>query len=525
MEHLQTDRQHLRFTQVTLRDRTDQRNELVFEDEWLLQPNESGLALQGNIFFLEDTLTGNGLVFLKEAPQPEMRPVPNPFDATVATSDTLEKNSKTRHTSYNISFYGNGFQGNGQGYASALIPYGGGRIGRITALQSYQKQIRQYRAGRDGQLLSNTWGDRSGGSKLNEAFVRSEIDAAKQLGVDIVQVDDGWEQGKTINQPGGTVWEGFRGHQPDFWNASAIRFPNGFESLSAYANARGMRLGKWFAPESANDFRDWKLDADQLLAWNAKEKIAGFKLDSVKIRSKTGEANYHALTDRVLRESGGAILLDLDVTAETRQGYFGNIAAGPLFVENRYTDSHRYWPHQTLRNFWKLAQYVDPVRLRMEFLNSERNVASYPDDPLGPAKYQSSTLFATVMFASPLGWFEASSLSPRYLADASPLIAAWKKERDAIYQGTTLPIGEAPDGIVWTGFESADQGGNSGYLLIFRELNRQANWIAPRGLFPAGKYRIKVLGGQGSVDESSDGFRVNIPRELGFVWARLDSIK
>ena len=398
LEHLQVTCPHLRLTQVTLRDRTDQRNELVFEDEWLLHPNEALLELQGNVFILEETLTGDWLVFLKEAPQPEMRPLKTPFDMWFSGSGMRvpEKRNGKSTSVFKISFYGHGIAESGQGYPFVLLAYHGGRAGRIAALQRYQRQIRQYVPGRDGQLLSNTWGGRSYEAKLNENFIREEIDAGKALGVDIVQIDGGWNAGKTsgLSTPGG-VWEGYWKADPHFWAPDPARFPRGFSNLSEYAHARGMKLGLWFAPDSYQDFVNWRKDADQLLSWNRDEGVDAFKLDSVKIRSKKGEDNYRALLDKVLTASSGKVLLDLDVTAETRQGYFGNIAAGPLFVENRYTDMHRYWPHQTLRNFWKLAQYVDPLRLRMEFLNSERNVALYPDDPLAPVHYQPSCLFVS----------------------------------------------------------------------------------------------------------------------------------
>ena len=525
LEQLQISKMHLRLTQVTLLDRTDQRNELVFEDEWLLHPNEALLELQGNLFILEDTLTGDGLMFLKEAPQPEMRPVKNPFDLWFSGSAMIvpEKSDTVPATFLKLSFYGNGFTGAGEGYKSVLLAYHGGRSGRIAALHQYQRQIREYVPGRDGLLLSNTWGDRSYESKLSEGFIRREIDAGKALGVDVVQIDGGWNAGQTsgLSGPGG-VWEGYWKTDPHFWDPHPERFPNGFSSLAAYAHERGMQLSLWFAPDSYDNFANWRKDAAQLLKWNRDEGVDTFKLDSIKIRSKEGERNYSAFIDTVLRESGGKILLDVDGTAETRQGYFGNIAAGPIYVENRYTDMRRYWPHQTLRNFWKLAQYVDPVRLRMEFLNSDRNVARYADDPLAPVRYESSCLFATTMFASPLAFFENTGLSPRYVADVAPVIAQWKKERDAIYRGTILPIGEAPDGISWTGFASVAENGRGGYLLLFRELDQDATWIAPRSLFAAGDYRIKVLGGEGSVTQTSEGFRATVPRQLGFVWVKLE---
>lgn len=149
------------------------------------------------------------------------------------------------------------------------------------------------------------------------------------------------------------------------------------------------------------------------------------------------DTSRSALLDQVLMQSASRIVLDLDVTASTRQGYFGNIAAGPRFVENRF--------------------------------------------------------------------------------------AQWKAEREAIYRGTILPIGEAPDGTTWTGFASVAKEGRGGYLLLFRELNPEATWVAPRSLFAPGRYQIRMLGGAGSVTQTSDGSQVVVPHQLGFVWAKLES--
>jgi alpha-galactosidase len=528
LEHLPIAKPHVGLTQVTMHDQTDYHNELVQEQNWLLQPNEDLLELRGNLFVVEDTLTGDGLIFLKEAPQPEMRPIQSAFDAWFSGSPmSIHANrGPAAKPHFELSFYGNGFSGDGQGYPYVLLAFHGGRNGRTAVLHNYQRQVRQYLPGRDGLLVSNTWGDRSAAAKLDDGFVRKEIDAGKRLGVDLVQIDDGWQTGKsTGTATTGGVWNGFWEKDPNFWSIDAARFPNGLLPLSEYAHERGMKLGLWFAPDSQNDFINANKDGDRLLALHRDEGIDAFKLDTVKIQSKRGEMNYRALLKRVQDDSSGKILIDLDVTAEPRQGYFGNIGAGPIFVENRYTDWHTYWPHQTLRNFWMLAQYVDPIRLRMEFLNSERNPSLYPDDPLAPEKYSPDCLFATTMFGSPLAWFENSGLSPKYVASAAPLIATWKRERDAIYDGQTLPIGDAPDGMSWAGFASQMREGQGGYLLVFRELNPQSNWVAPRSLFAAGEYKIRLLGGDGEVTEAKDGFHVNINHPLGFVFVKLEAVR
>src|SRR5205814_4827859 len=101
----------------------------------------------------------------------------------------------------------------------------------------------------------------------------------------------------------------------------------------------------------------------------------------------------------------------------------------------------KYWPHHTLRNLWMLSQSVDPVRLRMDFLNNARNTEKYQNDPLAPAAYDAAYLFATIMFSSPLGWFEVSQLPPQYVESASKLIAVWKQRREKLFAGQILPIG------------------------------------------------------------------------------------
>ncbi len=524
LERLRLRQPHLRLIQVTLKDQTDDVNEVALETEWLLHPNETAINLRGNLFALEDVLHGNGLVFLKEAPQPDIRPVGSPRDAWFSGTGMTKRTGKAGaySSAYDLAFLGSGFTGSGSGYRYSLFAYQGGEAGRIAALHTYQRQIRTYDPRRDGLLLSNTWGDRAGSTKISEAFVRREIDGGRAIGVDVVQVDDGWETGKTLSSypDGGGLWESYWNH-PNFWTPDPKRFPHTLSSVAEYAHNQGIGLGLWYGPDSSSDFSHWQDDERRILQFHNESHVDTFKLDSVKLRTKLGETRYRELQDGLQRQTGGNLLLDVDVTAETRQGYFGNIAVGPLFVENRYTDWHGYWPHQTLRNLWKLSHYVDPIRLRMEFLNSERHTELYPGDPLAPVHYDPACMFAITMMSSPLAWFETSGLSPRYASAITPLIATWKQHREAMYRGTTLPIGDVPDGVHWTGFVSRDAKGD-GYLLLFRELNRSSDWILPDSIFPSGITQASVLGGNGTVQQGTDGhWRAHIDKELGFVWAKV----
>ncbi len=499
--------QHLRFVQVTLRDGSDRFNELAFESEWLLAPNEGILELSGNVFSVEDPLTGNGLVFLKEAPLPLARPERCAWDIQVDVDGPRR------------------FRFAGQGYPYVLLAYRGGRWGRIAALHAYQRQRRRYDPRRDGLFMTCTWGDRSRDSKINEPFILKEMEAAARLGVDVFIMDDGWQAGRSANSASGKgVWNGYWAASPDFWKPDGKRFPRGFAPVVEAARANRINLGLWFAPDSSNDGANWQRDAECLLAYHHESGMDFFKVDSLKTTTLTGEQNARRFFDRVLQQSQGRIVLDYDITAEVRAGYFGAMEVGPVFIENRYTDWHNYWPHQTLRNLWKLSHYVDPVRLRMEFLNNTRNQGKYAGDRLAPAAYTPDTLFATVLFSSPLGWFESSNLPEPFIASAAKLVNLWKRERAQMFGGSLYPIGSAPDGVAWTGFASVARNRKSGYLLLFREANDDAEWtttdLPP---FDGTHFRVETLAGTGSAEFVNGRLRARIPSKLQYLWLKLST--
>jgi alpha-galactosidase len=529
MESLDLAPKHVRIRQVELMDRTDQHNELVFEREWLLQPNESDLSLKGNLFVIEDALTESGLIFVKNAPLPASRPVQCQFDLMVHPRSAIYRETDarnpevSRHLPYHCRFYGHGIPPEGgDGYWYSLIAYRGGDTGLTRELHAYQRLFREYSPGRDALFFTNTWGDRSQERRLSEGFILEEIASGEALGADVVQIDDGWQRGKSTNisVPGG-VWEGFWEFDERFWEPNPERFPRGLSPLSEEAVSRGMELGLWYAPDSSDDFSNWRRDADRLLEIYADLGIRFFKIDGVKARTKTGEANLRKLLGTVIRESKGRISFDLDVTAEIRPGYLGSIGTGPVFVENRYTDSHRYWPHQTLRNLWKLSRYIDPLRLRMEFLNNRRNADLYLEDPLAPSRYRPEYLFATVMFSNPLGWFEVSNLPREYFETVPPLVDAWKRNRDRIFGGLISPIGEAPDGTSWTGFLSVNRELEIAFLLVFRELNDRAEWRGRLEALPEEDMCAEVLAGDGSVGVQGRTVAVSMKEPLSFTFAKL----
>lgn len=493
---------HFRLIQFVLRDQTDGRAELYGEQEWLLHPSEE-LKLRGNAFALENTLDGSSTVFLKLAPLPDARATPSDFDLRARREGTLELNQDS--------------------YVWKTANYGGGKWGRIAAFHALQRAVRPYDPSQDGLFTTNTWGDRHRDAHLNPEFMAREIVAGARLGADIVQIDDGWQHGTTANSSqarGAGAWNGFWASDPNFWDVNVARFPDGLKPLFDEARSKQMSVGLWFAPDSSHQAANWERDADVLLRLHRDLGVDFFKIDALKIDGAQSEANFRQLFEKVRADSGGAVSFDFDVTAEKRFGYFGEIEPGRIFLENRYTDWHSYWPHQTLRALWQLAHVVDPVRLRVEWLNNARNADKYSGDPLAPAKYRPDALFATTMMGSPLGWFETQNLPDSYFKEAAPLIATWKAQREAMQSGTVLPVGAAPDGAAWTGFVSVGAAKTGGYALLFRELNSDAAFALEMPLVGELSGPVQVLGGDGTATLDKGILRVRVPEKLRFIWVK-----
>lgn len=506
-------RRHLLARAVEFVDQTDHHSNLVFPREYLLHPGERCLPLNANLVCVEDPASdaGEGFLWLLLAPLPHVRRSWSPYFDFIFAFQRGELAATACPA----------------GYALARVAYAGGATGATLALHALQRAFYEATPAPPGRLLSNTWGDRAGAAHLSEAFVREEIAAAARLGVEIVQIDDGWQKGATVNTvASGGVWNGFWAADPEFWTPHPTRFPRGLAPVSAAARAAGVHLGLWYAPDSTHDLANWERDAAQLLQLWREHGIAHFKLDAVKLHSRLAETRFHALCDRVLAGSAGEIFFDFDATAERRPTFWGRPGGGALFLENRFTEERGYHPHQTLRSLWMLAHYVRPERIRVEFLNPCRNKADYAGDALRPSSYPPEYLFAVTMAASPLAWFELCRVPAAVTERWRPLVALWKTHRAEFHAGAVLPIGAPPTGHAWTGFVSmrrrADGAFVPGYALIFRELTSTDSTSFPLPLpVPAGEcFPLRVLAGEGSATLQHGRLGVQLPAPQRFLFVQ-----
>jgi alpha-galactosidase len=433
-------------------------------------------------------------MFLKEAPLPYARPMKTSSDLIFNGSQFIFKGLGAGSDSSRIS------------YPQTVILYQGGKSGMSKALQDYQRNFKRYDPESD-VIWHSMWGDRNRDGRVNEKFYSAELNKNIILGIDLLYFIDGWQKGisaNSVDREQGGLWEG-QWSQPDYWNPNPVRFPNGIQPIVDKAKQAGFKTGFWYNPDKNNDYVNWSRDANVLLNFHRLYGSRFFKYDGVAFYTKKGEINLLNAMHKVVQESNGKASIEIDITAGIRTGYYSAMSYGFLFLENRYTDWQKYYPHTTLRNLWQLSHYVDPRRLRMEFLNNERNKQIYGDDLLAPCNYTADYLFASTMFALPMAWLESTGLSDNYSEALKKIIAVYKPNRQAIHEGNILPIGNEPDGFSWTGFISQKPDRECGYIVVFRELNDAESTEIDLPLILNGKYNFELLSGNGK------SFNVRIP--------------
>ena len=359
----------------------------------------------------------------------------------------------------------------------------------------------------------------NGWNRVNQDFVRREIDAAAELGVDIVQIDDGWQTGCT-GDPAIRDEQNRRCFAGNFWELNRERFPDGILPLTEYAAARGVKMGLWFAPDSRNDFE--LLERDKAVLCHAYREwgIRFFKLDMLSVLSVRGCERMLELLSAIYA-CGGDVSVELDVTNGQRLGYFCGANFGTLFMENRYTGSGNAFPHRVLRNAWMLAHHLPLSKLQFEMVNPDLNTGKYgKKDPFAPAGYEQDYLFAVTMLACPLYWMEMQYLSGQRREELMRIVPVWQECRNALGAADVTPIGEKPDGRSLTGFCAVSNGGHGDdvYLLLIRESTPrdQVCYMLPVSC----RREIRRLGGSGGEAWSCEDtlLRVRFGREKSYLF-------
>ena len=367
--------------------------------------------------------------------------------------------------------------------------------------------------------MSNTWGDCHSADRVCEAFIEKEIEAAREIGVDIVQIDDGWQAGNTLytslrDERGNRIFD------DRYWELNTERFPNGIMPLTELAAKYGIQVGMWFAPSSHDCFA--KLERDKAALRRCYEEYGArfFKLDMYQASDKAHVEKMLELLAEIY-SFGDDVSVQMDVTRYERLNYLCGREYGSIFVENRYTKYGISYPYKVLKNLWDISRYLPSNRFQFELINPELNKESYPaDDIFAPQYYTMDYLFAAVMLSNPLFWMEIQFLSKERRAELAPLLNIWKEHRKALAKADVMPIGERPNGRSLTGFYvSAD--GKPEYLLVFRECTDRDTAVLD---IPTDGCDAKVLYSNADADVKIENGRavVTLSKERAYAFIKLN---
>ena len=507
---------HLSVESYKLYDKTDYNDMLVEKQNASVYSFRNGeLYREGNVFCINDYTSDNSIMMIKHSP---------------TESSALNRKNKDFYMQGNVyaTLYGTGIDFND--LPDGKVPYYASAVG-VGKTDEIHTEMWRYNTAfcvddprKALFCMSNTWGDRSQDMAVCESFMLREIERAKQMGVDIIQIDDGWQLGVTANslRKKGGVWEGYYADNSDFWAVNPERFPSGLKTVVDKAREYGIEFGLWFSPDSSNDFENYQKDIATLMNLYNTYGIRYFKLDGIKIRNKLCEMRFIKLLDELTNLTKGDMRFNLDVTAEDRFGYMYMSQFGTLFVENRYTDFTNYFPHNTFKNVWNLAHVIPTRRLQMELLNTRRNTDKYEGVLFAPNTYSPDYLFATVMVANPLFWMEMGNLDDDYAKMLAKISSVYKKYKTELFNSRIIPIGDMPNGMTFSGYCCESDDKKSYNLILFREATKDDTYTfeLPTDI---SIFNVEKIYENADTKYSIDGKKITLKfsQKRSFVWLKL----
>ncbi len=393
-------------------------------------------------------------------------------------------------------------------WATWSIVYQGGDDGLQLALKQFDAARYPVNVKRDAFILSNTWGPANpGGAQFTaEDFVLKEIPLLADLGIDVLQIDDGWQ--KAGGGPGAS------GFLP--------KYRDGWKNIKGAADQAGVRLGLWVAIRNAN-LADLKKNLDELgfITW---------KVDFDHLASRSDYEARIAKYREIMKYSPNTQFTLCPEYDDPRYGWYFAKEYGSIYFQNIQEGRPAHLtlvPFQVLRQHWLMAKYFPANKLQVMLQNPKRTRKDLSD----ASQHSHGYCFAMGLPFVPEFFQSAQFLDAEGRMELKALIATYKAHRDEIFTSLTFPVGDMPDNASWSGFQMVSPGGKSGHLILFRELHNAEAKRTIQLKFLAGKdIEIEDLrnGGKRAVRVGSDGgaeFGINQLADYAFLRYTVDSGK
>lgn len=350
-------------------------------------------------------------------------------------------------------------------WATWSIVYQGGDDGLQLALKQFDSARYPVFPERDAIILANTWGPADpGGMRFTaEEFLLKEFPVLGELGVDVLQIDDGWQKAGDGRQA-----KGFR-----------PKYRNGWTDLKAAADKAGLKFGLWVAVRNA-EVADLKQNLDELgyISWKA---------DFDHLASRTDYENRFTNIREVMKHAWMKTHFTLcPEYDDPRYGWYYAKEYGTIYFQNiqeAKPDHLTMVPFQVLRQHWLMSKYFPANKLQV-LLQNPRRVGPYSDGRLHGHGY----CFAMGLPFQPVFFQSAQYLDGEGRKELKDLIKIYKANREDIYTSLTFPVGDLPANESWSGFQMVStKTAGTGHLLLFRELHNPQ---------PKGSVQLKFLAGK-----------------------------
>ena len=304
-------------------------------------------------------------------------------------------------------------------WAGWRICWEGGEYEKQLAMKMFDR-LRYPVAEEDIVLVTNVWGGGKSIASAKEENIVKEIKSCAGLGIDVVQIDAGWEE---------------RNKPVDGWKISEDAYPNGFDHIMDLAEDNNIKLGIWNTAESINKNDDKLNDLNDL----------GFLYYKIDIGTWSTYEMLKELTNHARElavHSQHKARVNWDITHKgLRVGYLFNREYGNLFLqnrrlamENRNNKGSTYVPRRILKDQWMAADYLNLNQIMFNVQTTEFVDPEYSN----ARQYGDVYSFAIAMMSSPLFFTETWRYSPEDREAVKQIISIYKEVRDDLYHGLCI---------------------------------------------------------------------------------------
>jgi hypothetical protein len=369
-------------------------------------------------------------------------------------------------------------------WATWMALYKGGDDEMALALKVYDRLRYPVDPARDIYVLANTWGTgegmRASRIQAREDNILAEIDSQADLGIDIQQIDDGW-QGHDFKN-----WRPIKDFElkpddaiyPQYKSDRYPVYPNGWDKVRKYAKQKGVKLGLWAHVAITEEDLTWNYDHGD---------FRYYKLDYAHLPTMGEVEDLMQRSRKLILHSDHKVRINWDVTERNpRVGYFYGREYGNIYLANRkpkWPKNVVYKPYLVLRDAWQLAGYTNLNKFQITIQNAELTRTDISDAYLHGHDY----LLTQTLMGSPIFFQETRYYNKAARDILRPLLSLYKQHRHAMFEGYVFPIGDKPDNESWSGFQNHDPNSRTGYLTLFRQLNNKQTQASIGLKFLAGK--------------------------------------